>query len=228
MWEWSLGLQVCAGLALGYLIGTFLESFYHDRIQHGARDSAAHRRVRALGRARASHETVHHRLTFRRDHVTQFATPDERARVDAYLEAEWPDMAGAVRAEGYGLGLGAWGLAQFALALCPPVLLLWPLLGRAAALAAAAPVCLVPLLSSRVHRYLHMSERAALEQAPWPVGLLLRSWYGRRVWRHHWMHHRHLRCNYNLLLGGDWLRGVHRDPAPADLLRMAAIGIPVH
>jgi hypothetical protein len=218
--------DICLGLAIGYLVGTYLESFYHDRLQHGHK--SVNSSVRAFARARASHETVHHRMTFRTDHVTQFTSEEERSRVDAFLDAEWPDMADAVKRESYGVGLGLWGVAQFALALFPPLLLVWPLVGHAATVASLFPVCLVPLLSSKVHRYLHMPYECALKEASWPARLLLRSWYGRRVWRHHWMHHRYVRCNYNLLMGGDWLRGVHREPAPRDIARMAAIGLPVH
>jgi hypothetical protein len=60
---------------------------------------------------------------------------------------------------------------------------------------------------------------------PTLLGLLMDSRYIRAVRRHHYLHHKYLDCNFNLLLGGDWLLGVHRSPTPANLDAMSEIGI---
>jgi len=98
---------------------------------------------------------------------------------------------------------------------------LWALAGAAVALA------LPPLLSHCIHPYLHMTHAQALGAAPKATAWLLRRRYFRAMARSHYMHHRYVAVNFNLLLGGDVLRGCHRMPDEKDLLAMRRLGLPV-
>ena len=84
------------------------------------------------------------------------------------------------------------------------------------------PVTAYPLLSKVIHPYLHMRHDEAVRRASAPLRWLLASGYMRYVWRHHWLHHRYPRSNFNLLIGGDWIRGVQRSPSDDDLRRNSA------
>jgi hypothetical protein len=84
---------------------------------------------------------------------------------------------------------------------------------------------LMPFASQFIHPHLHMSTQRAQETAP-PILLpLFKTRYFRFIARHHWMHHRYTHCNFNLLPGGDYLLGRHRNPSPADCAEMAALGL---
>jgi hypothetical protein len=52
--------------------------------------------------------------------------------------------------------------------------------------------------------------------------------YFRFIARHHWIHHQYPDYNFNLLPGGDFLLGRHRQPVPADLQDMAVAGLRLH
>lgn len=130
-------------------------------------------------------------------------------------------------AEDYGATLHFRSVVLFVLPIMPVVgPALW-LLPWSASLGMLPVLAAYPLLSKVVHRYLHRPYAEALAIAPPLLRPMLRSSYARFLWRHHWLHHRHPRCNFNLLLGGDWLRGVHRRPTDEDLTAMRSTGLPV-
>ena len=223
-------LQVLSGVLVGYLIVTVCESFFHRAIGH-----APPRLRRVWGRAprvgtfflRAwyAHHVVHHLRTFRRDHVTQFSSPGEEARLRSGLVAQG---RGHIVEQDYGLRVG--GPGEFLRYVAPtlPVFLAACWLGGAWFTAGAAlPFLAMPLVSELVHPYVHMGHERAAREAPALLRPLLATRYFRSVARHHWLHHRYTDCNYNLLLGGDFLLGVHRRPGPGDLAEMAAIGLSV-
>ncbi len=50
----------------------------------------------------------------------------------------------------------------------------------------------------------------------------------RMAYRNHFLHHRHGgTSNFNLVLGGDWLRGRLRRVSDEDLRAMQAAGVPL-
>ena len=67
-------------------------------------------------------------------------------------------------------------------------------------------LALPPLLSRCFRPYLHMPHQRALRQAPAVTAWLLERRYFRAMARSHFMHHRYMANNFNLLLGGDVLR----------------------
>ena len=222
--------QALAGLAIGYLIVSLCESFFHRRVGHASSSSRLlWHRSRTIGtcfkRAWYSHHVVHHLRTFRRDHVTQFAGPEEEARLRASLIA---GDHGHVLRHDYGLRVG--GPAEFIRHVGPTLPILLAACGVGGAwftVGAALPLLAMPLASEFVHPYTHMSHERALREAPAMLRPLLATRYFRFIARHHWLHHRYLDCNFNLLPGGDFLLGVHRRPSARDLAEMAAVGLPV-
>jgi hypothetical protein len=131
-----------------------------------------------------------------------------------------------IERERYGLSVGARTILTFSAAVWPMVPALFALVGPFAALAALPVPLAVPMLSMFIHPYLHLPHREALERAPRPLAFLLRTRYFRAIARHHYLHHSHPGCNFNLLMGGDWLLGTHRRPTAADLRAMAVLDIP--
>lgn len=226
-------VRAVTGLVLGYLAATLAESFVHQHVQHaGPRFRRLQRRyprlLGAFARAYYSHHVVHHHLTFRRDYARQFAGPEDQTQTDARIERHWRGYLRQIRAERYGLTLGgAWGYAMFVAPVVPAAAAIYLALGAVAAAAALVPLAVAyPLASELVHPLLH---RRLAEHPPGWAGRAGRWACRRRVVRyvlmHHYVHHRDPRVNFNLLPGGDFLRGVGRRPTAAECAAMAALGV---
>lgn len=218
------------GLLLGYLLATLAESFLHRSVQHaGSRVRKfwlRHPRLFApFLRAYYSHHTIHHARTFRHDYVTQFRDAREQQQVDRELPPAWAER---IKREDYGLTLKGWGILLFLLPVAPLIPLLYFVLGAWVCLGALLPLLVVyPLMSMWIHPLLHRAHGDAAGRTS-PLGRwLLKTRYMKAVVRGHYLHHRYINCNYNLLLGGDYLFGAYRRPSAADLKDMARLGLPV-
>jgi hypothetical protein len=150
-----------------------------------------------------SHHVVHHFLTFRENHVTQFGSEEERSRLDSRLKTQCIDDIIDCR---YGMLLCCLGDGWFTVGAC-------------------IPFCIWPLLAQFVHPYLHMRYDSVMKCGPIAIKMLARTAYFKYLARHHWLHHRYTHCNYNLLLGGDYVLGVHRSATAQDIDEMHAIGL---
>src|SRR6516225_5628682 len=92
----TAGTSILSGFVCGYFVISVCESFFHRSIGHA---SPRLRRLykwggwlgSALTEAWFSHHVVHHCLTFRVNHVTQFSSDEERFRLDAQLKANGAD-----------------------------------------------------------------------------------------------------------------------------------------
>ena len=225
------GGSLLAGFVIGYVVASLLESFLHQRIGHASRETVdrwqqGSRLLRYLAGIHYSHHVVHHLRTFKQDHVTQFRSREDRERVDREL-ARFGTAGDQIIRSGYGLRLDGLGGLVFALPLLPGLPWItspdaaWAMLGAGVALA------LPPLLSHYIHPYLHLPHAEAVRQAPKLTGWLLGRWYFRTIARHHYVHHRCPRTNFNLLLGGDWLRRCHRTADGVQCSAMRQLGLPV-
>jgi hypothetical protein len=226
----SVILQVLVGLPVGYLIATLAESFLHRNVQH-ARAAVRKfwlrypRLCAPFLRAYYSHHTIHHARTFRRDFVTQFRSKEEQEALDRAMPPGWRAQ---IKREEYGLTLKGWGVLMFLLPVLPVLPLLYFLVGPWATAGALVPLLVVyPLMSKWLHPMLHRVHEEAVGRATPLEAWVLRTRYMKAVVRGHYLHHRYINCNYNLLLGGDFLFGVHRRSSPRDLEDMARIGLPV-
>jgi hypothetical protein len=177
-----------------------------------------------LIRVHFRHTVVHHELTYARDHMTQFVDAADKARVDAIVASRGDPL---IEKERYGLTIGLRGLLSYNVAVLAIVPILYFLCGFVACLGALPVLSAAPLLAMLVHPYLHLSHSEVLRRCPRPMAVLLGTRYFRAVARHHYLHHVYQRCNFNLLMGGDWLLGTHRRASVDDLREMAELGIPI-
>lgn len=239
----SMAALLLSGIVVGYLIATLIESFFHQRVS-----DAPQRTVKAwqrfprlcapLLRANYSHHVIHHRRTFRADHVTQFRSEEERVALDRQLS-----MLGKhgqlIRKAGYAVRLGGGGALAFIAPFIPLCLAACVFLHPAFAVGFVIASAASPALNHFVHPYLHVP-RAQLD-APMPLKWFFGTAYFDKMVRHHFVHHRYVACNFNLLMGGDRIReqfrrvlgGPHADPdksivrspTPADVAEMTRIGL---
>jgi hypothetical protein len=224
-------VQLFAGLLWGYLLASLSESFYHRHILHaGSRARKFWKRyprlTTPLMRAYYSHHVIHHARTYRTDFVTQFSSKEEQERLDRSMP---PEYVWRVKDERYGLLMKGWRVIFFLVPVLPLLPLTYLLFGSWVTLGAMPMLLAVyPLMSGWIHPMLHIHhDEMPHKTSRWETWLL-KSKYLRRVVRHHYLHHRYINCNYNLLLGGDRLLGVHRDPTEKDLEDMSKEGLPLH
>jgi hypothetical protein len=220
--------HVLFGFALAYLVASLSESYLHRTVGHAdPRVRQFWRRYprlfRLLLKAYYRHAVVHHGLTYRDDHITQFRDPADKARVDRIVE-EAADAL--IERERYGLTIVPRGFLTYNVAVIPLVAVLYWSAGFWVSMGALPVLTFAPLLSMVFHPYFHLPHRVAIRSAPKPVAFLLTTWYFRSVWRNHYLHHKYLRCNYNLLLGGDLILGTSRTADPTDLEAIKSLGIP--
>lgn len=224
--------QLALGLAAGYVIASLIESFMHQHVSDAPLKSVqAWMRFPRLSwyfvRTRYSHHVVHHMRTFRKDHVTQFRSEEEQRVLDAEL-LERGAHGRIIMQSRYAVKLHGSGALVFIAPLLPAIPVMGLLAGTWATLGTCLALSFPPLLSNFIHPYLHMPHQKALAEAPPVTSWLLRTWYFRAMVRNHFMHHRYVASNFNLLLGGDLLRGRYRKPSQKDLSDMRALGLPIH
>jgi hypothetical protein len=223
----SILVQILVGLAATYLVATVSESCQHRFVGHASirtrRFWARNPRLCAhLLRAYYGHAVVHHGLTFRKNHVTQFVSVEEKAAVDRITERAADER---IRAERYGLTVGLPAFVTYNLTVFPIVPVVVILAGPWATAGALPVLVVTPLLSMLIHPYIHREHEAATREAPAVVAFLLKTRYFQAVSRHHYLHHKYRDCNFNLLLGGDFLLGKYRKAGVQDLGEIAAIGL---
>ena len=224
-----IAAQIIAGLGIGYAVASFTESTLHRLIKHARSGGRAvwnrHPRVfLPFVRAFYSHHVVHHALTFRQDYVTQFRDEAEKQELDRQLTGEFGEL---IRREQYGLTLRGSGILAFNAPIIPFVPLIgltlgpWVLLGALPGLFAYSGITIF------LHPYLHRRYSDSIRDAPPILRWLLRTKFIRAAARNHYLHHRYIRCNYNLLLGADYVLGQHRAATLQDIEDMRRLGLPV-
>lgn len=225
-------VELVCGLVLGYVAGSFLESFLHEHVSDAPKHRVRQWRrfpglYRVLIETHFSHHVIHHFQTFKKDHVTQFASPEERAALEKALAARGQHGQDII-AGNFATRLRGEGGIVFALpSICTGTLIglvapVW--LGVGAALTLALP----PLFSHVIHPYLHMRFEDGQRLAPPMLAWLLRTRYMRAVYRNHFIHHRYKgTSNYNLVLGADLLRRRTRKLTASDLQAMRDVGMPL-
>lgn len=231
-WSMIAVLYFLIGLAVGYIIGSFIESILHEYVSDAPAPWVRKwRRYPRLFRVPLntyfSHHVIHHHQTFRRNHITQFDSPEQRARVDRVLLAR--GRHGRIIMGGnYSNRLHAEGGFVFALPGLLSALMLSLFLPAGMAIGSGLALMLPPALSYWVHPYLHRSFDEGQKNAPAVIAFLLRTKYMKAVYRNHFMHHRYDGTgNYNLVLGADILRNRVRAPSSDDIRVMAEIGMPL-
>lgn len=225
-------VHVLLGLALGYVIASYVESFMHEYVSD-ARPKAVRFWSRApwlfrpLINTHYSHHTIHHVRTFRDGHVKMFRSEEEKEKLTGeLLQRGWHGQViirGAYGTRLYGSG---------ALVFVAPLIIFFPVfyltLKPIAFLAGCVTLLLPPFMSHFVHPYLHQPFEQGQRTAPRWLAWFLRTAYGRAIYRNHFLHHRYGGVsNFNLVLGADVLRRRTRALTPRDLEVMAEIGMPL-
>ncbi len=222
----QLVAHVVSGILLGYAVASLMESSLHRAIHHAGpqirRLWARYPRMSApFRRVYFSHAIVHHRWTFRRDFVTQFSSCQEKAWIDARIQ---PPHNPLIRREQYGLTLRGIGLVWFNLPMVPWVCLVgmvfgpWVLAGTLPGFAAYS------CITKFVHPSLHLPYDDIV-RGPFLLRWMLQTGYVKFLRRYHYLHHRYPDCNFNLLLGADFVLGRYRAPSAQDLHEMVRLGL---
>lgn len=222
------GLQVLKGLVIGYGVLCISESASHRHFLHAS--PAIRRfwqRIGAVGRyihnSWYSHHVVHHYRTFRQDYVTQFRSAAEETRLAADLTRRGKRQ---IALNSYGLRVGSpKEFVKYVYPHVPHYALLCYLGGGWFTLGALVPVAFYQWLAHFAHPYLHMNYAKALASCSPLMRPFLRSPYFRFLAMHHFLHHKYVNCNYNLLLGGDWVWRCQRLPNAEDYREMQALGM---
>jgi hypothetical protein len=219
-----------AGLMLGYVATTLLESTLHRVIYHaGPRTRRLWARYPRLSgpfrRAYFSHGIVHHRWTFQKDFVTQFSSQQEKDRLDLKLSAHQYSL---MRREHYGMSLRGGGIVWFNLPILPCVLLIGLVVGPWGFVGALPAVAAYSCLAMFVHPYLHRPHEEGTTSVSPVLRWILKTGYVRFLRCHHYLHHRYGDCNFNLLLGGDIVLGRYRRPTAQDWDEMGRLGLVVN
>jgi hypothetical protein len=217
-----------AGFAASYVCSSLLESYFHQHVNDAPRRVVERwlrwpRLFKQLIETNFSHHTIHHVRTYRRDHVTQFSSAEEKAELDSEL-TRTPHGRAVMKAR-YGATFSPMGWLAFCAPLVPISIIAALAFGPAAAFGALLASAIPPFMSNTMHPYLHLSYEEARRRAPWLISLFLSTWYMRAVTRHHFLHHRYCNMNFNLTLGGDWLRCKVRRASPRDIAEMRRLGI---
>lgn len=221
--------QMFAGLIAGYLVASWIESYMHERVSDAPKRTVKKwerfpRLCWYLIRTRYSHHVIHHRRTFKQDFVTQFRSEEERQALDLELEKR-SSHGRIIRRSNYAVRLHGSGALVFVAPLLPAVPLALALLGSWGVVGVCMALALPPLFSHFIHPYLHMPHGQAVRAAPAPIAWLLKRGYFRAMARNHYMHHRYVASNFNLVLGADHLRGRYRAPNDKDLAEMQRLGL---
>jgi hypothetical protein len=221
-------LEIVVGLMLGYAVVSLLESILHRVIYHaGPRTRRLWACYPLIGgpfrHAYFSHGIVHHRWTFRRDFVTQFSNEQERERLDQRIrgpQSSW------IRREHYGMTLRGVGIVWFNLPILPFVLLIGLVCGPWVLVGALPALAVYSYLAMFVHPYLHRPHDEVAGASPF-LRWMLKTGYIRFLRQHHYLHHRYSDCNFNLLLGGDFVLGRYRVPTAQDWDEMCRLGLAI-
>lgn len=221
--------HIVAGLMLGYAVISLLESTFHRAIYH------ARPRTRRLWasypliggpfrRAYFSQGIIHHCWTFRRDFVTQFTSEHERAQLDRRIQGEHSSL---IQGEHYGLTLRGAGTVWYNIPILPFVLLIGLVLGPWGLVGVLPVLGAYTCLAKYVHPYLHTPHDKVAGASP-ILRWILETGYVQCLRRHHYLHHRYPDCNFNLLLGGDFILGRYRAPTAQDWEEMRRLGLVVN
>jgi hypothetical protein len=124
--------------------------------------------------------------------------------------------------EQYGVKVGTFGeMLLYVSPMIPIYIIIGSASGWVLAAIAALPAVAMIYLAQVVHPFLH-ARHSERQGGVGLAALIMRSRYGRAVLVRHWLHHAYGSCNYNLIIGGDFLLRVSRRPSFGDLRRMVS------
>ncbi len=239
-------LYLISGLVFGYIVSTLIESIFHQKMSDAPRKSVSrwekYRLLAPLVRANYSHHIIHHKKTFRHDYITQFRNTEEKKSLDGLLSRRGK-YGKLIQDSNYANKLHGTGALSFIAPFLPMLIVLYFLSDLAFFIGFFICSTISPLFNNYVHPYLHMKHSDAMALAYPPMRWFLRTAYYRKMSVNHYLHHKYMVCNFNLMLGGDWLREqcrilkksernmpkrrIYRSPFDEEMQDMQKLGLPV-
>jgi hypothetical protein len=222
---------IASGLIVGYLLVSVTESLSHNKLLH-----ANKRRVKTwekLGKPGVymhsswySHHVVHHHLTFKKNHVTMFESESEERKLREYLLLKQKEE---VVLDSYGLRIGSFKKKiEYLYTHILQLTLVCYFGGLWFTTGVSLIIVFYIWLAEYLHPYTHLPYSESLKSASVLMRPFIRSRYFKYLLQHHYLHHKYKDCNFNLVLGGDFLLRSHRSPCREDLIEMKELGILVH
>lgn len=220
--------EVLFGLFMSYFSVSITESLSHGKLLH-----ASNRRVRSWSKLgvigayiRASwysHHVVHHFRTFRTNYVTMFSSSAEEKDLKNSLIETGKEQ---VVLNSYGLRVGGtYRKIQYLYTHIIQLVLICYFCGNWPALGVLIVVVFYVWLAECIHPYIHLPYSDALRLTNGPMKLFVRSSYFKYLASHHFIHHKYIDCNFNLVLGGDYFLRCHRPPSSTDIAEMKSLGL---
>jgi len=220
--------EILTGLIIGYIVLSISESASHNHFLHGSRKIRNFwLKIGKLGgyilHSWYSHHVVHHYRTFKNDHITQFTSEEEEKNLSDDLKAMGKKQ---IVLNSYGLRVGSpkeW--VKYLYPHLPHYLLLCFIGGGWFTVGALFPLFFYEWLAHFIHPYLHMPYDKALETSSPLMRLFLLTPYFKFLAQHHYLHHRYVNCNFNLLLGGDIIWRCQRFLNQEDIIEIKKLGL---
>ncbi|MES3037719.1 MAG: hypothetical protein V4736_07420 [Bdellovibrionota bacterium] len=210
-------ISVILGLALGLLSATCIESFGHRIFGHPSRLQLKlyfkyPKFFAPFLRAYYQHLVIHHGKTYQVDILTQFKDAEEKNQVDTWIAQQFPEnFANLIWKERYNLTLeGVEGTLPFAIPFTTGPIIIAYFFGPTAFVASLLTAYIPVLMSKFIHPLIHHPED--IETSHPIVRAISRTKYMQKIFQNHFLHHKRMDTNFNLLLGGDYILGVHETP----------------
>ena len=209
-------LNLALGLIFVYFTTSIWETFVHWKICHANKNTRlAWKRYggifNLLRKAYFLHNTIHHVKTYSSNYYVQFDSLNKKESLDSKLYSR-PHLR--VLRDRYGLSIsGFWGNAVFMAIPISIAISIFSLLAIKHVWFAIL-IAIVPMvLSKYLHPFLH-EENPISKSTSTIMKHFLNSRYFLYIQLYHYIHHRYPLCNFNLMLGGDYLLGVARTLTP--------------
>jgi hypothetical protein len=219
---------IIPGAVLGYILFSVFECMAHKYVLHAKRSTRnSWARLGSLGAyindSWYAHHVIHHYKTFQTDHVTQFDSAQQEQELNQWLIARGKRSSVL---SNHGLRVGNFlEKIRYLYPHLPWITVVCYLGGGEFAIGVLIPLFFYVWVAEHVHPNMHRPHQEAMRIASPLMKHLLNTRYFKALVRHHYLHHKFVDCNFNLMLGADWFLGCHRSPSKAELLEMSDLGL---
>lgn len=218
-------ITISLGLILGLLSGTITESFGHKFFGHPSAWQLklyfkCPKLFYPMLKAYYHHSVIHHEHTFKENILQQFKNEEDKQKVDAWIRNTFSKSFSAlIFSEQYNLTLkGISGILPFALPFTFGPILIFFSFGKVAFFASLVTAYTPVLMSKYIHPLVHVP--LGLVDTPWIAKKISRTTYMKKILQNHFLHHKYLDTNFNLLLGGDKILGLYRQPTDDEKIEL--------
>ncbi len=220
--------QIILGIVLGYILFSITESVVHKYILHAKwRTRKSWRKLGYVGfyvyNSWYSHHIVHHCRTFKTNYVTMFDSEQQEKELGKFLTMKGKAQ---VVLGNYGLRIGNfYERIRYLYPHFPWIIVVCYFGGSWIAMGILVPLFIYIWIAEYVHPFLHLAYSKAIDTASPLMRRVIKTRYFSCLAQHHYLHHKYINCNYNLLLGADWFLGCHKSPNETDRIEMISLGL---